>query len=76
MQLDLGLRDAILGNVGTLIAFRTGLADAEILAKELYPEFAASDLVGLPNYRMYLKLMIDGEVSAPFNAEPSCQLAQ
>lgn len=68
-QLDLEIRDAILGNVGTIICFRLGVPDAEILAKEMYPEFSIEDLVNLPNYRMYLKLMIDGQVSKPFSAE-------
>lgn len=67
-QLDIQLRDAILGNVGTTIAFRVGVTDAEILSKEFYPEFSVKDLVSLPNYHIYLKLMIDGMVSAPFSA--------
>jgi len=68
-QLDETLRGAILGNVGTTVAFRVSLSDAEVLEKEFYPEFAASDLVNLPNYHIYLKLMIDGVVSKPFSAE-------
>jgi DNA helicase HerA-like ATPase len=67
-QLDEAVRDAILGNVGTMVAFRTGLTDALLLEKEFFPEFRASDLVGLPNYHVYLKLMIDGVVSKPFSA--------
>jgi hypothetical protein len=68
-QLDLQIRDAILGNAGTIVSFRLGLSDAEILEKEFYPEFEAADLVNLPNYSIYLKLMIDGMVSKPFSAE-------
>lgn len=68
-QLDLQVRDAILGNVGTVVSFRLGLTDAEILAGEFYPFFSARDLINLPNYAIYLKLMIDGVVSAPFSAE-------
>ncbi len=45
------------------------MTDAEILEKEFAPEFRAVDLVGLPNYHVYLKLMIDGVVSRPFSAE-------
>src|SRR5438552_4302739 len=48
-QLDETLRGAILGNVGTMIAFRVGLSDAVVLEKEFYPEFTASDFVNLPN---------------------------
>lgn len=68
-QLDLQIRNAILGNVGTIISFRVGMEDAEILAKEFYPEFAPMDLVGLPNHNIYLRLMVDGRVSPPFSAE-------
>jgi hypothetical protein len=68
-QLGPQLRDAILGNVGTLVSFRLGLADAELLAKEFYPAFTAGDLISLPNYEIYLKLMVDGAVSTPFSAE-------
>lgn len=66
-QLDEVVRDAILGNVGTIIAFRVGLGDAELL--EFFPEFGASDFVNLPNYHVYMKLMINGVVSKPFSAE-------
>jgi hypothetical protein len=67
-QVDETVRGAILGNVGTTIAFRVGLPDALLLEKEFYPEFEATDLIKLPNYRIYLKLMIDGVVSKPFSA--------
>lgn len=72
-QLDPQVRDAILGNVGTIISFRLGFADAELLAKEFYPEFAPIDLVSLPNYNVYLKLMVNGVVSSPFSAETFLQ---
>jgi hypothetical protein len=68
-QLDPHIRNAILGNVGTTISFRVGMEDAEILAKEFYPEFAPVDLVSLPNHCIYLRLMVDGKVSAPFSAD-------
>src|SRR2546422_3931280 len=68
-QLDLQVRDAILGNVGTMIAFRLGLADAEILESEFRPEVSAVDLISLANYQIYVKLMIEGVASRPFSAE-------
>lgn len=68
-QLDEQVRDAILGNVGTIVSFRLGLTDAEILEKEFWPEFRAEDLVNLPNYNVYLKLMVKGVVSRPFSGE-------
>lgn len=62
------VRDAVFGNVGTLIAFRVGAADAEFLEKEFMPEFVQNDLVNLPKYQIYIKLMIDGVASHPFSA--------
>lgn len=67
-QLDSSVRDAILGNVGTLICFRVSADDAQQLSRELEPVFERVDLVSLPNYHIYLRLMIDGQVSKPFSA--------
>lgn len=67
-QVDEPIRDAILGNSGTVISFRIGLTDAELLEREFLPEFRASDLVNLPNYHIYLRMMIDGVVSRAFSA--------
>jgi hypothetical protein len=63
------VRDAVFGNVGTMIVFRVGAADAEFLEKEFEPEFMIYDMVNLPNYTVYLKLMIDGITSRPFSAK-------
>jgi hypothetical protein len=67
-QLELPIRDAILGNVGTIIIFRIGATDAEIFAQEFAPQFSVTDFTNLPNYHIYLKMMIDGRVSQPFSA--------
>ncbi|MBU0998733.1 type IV secretion system DNA-binding domain-containing protein [Patescibacteria group bacterium] len=63
------VRDAVFGNVGTMIVFRVGSDDADFLEKEFDPEFTPSDIVNLPNYKIYLKLMIDGVTSRPFSAK-------
>jgi len=68
-QLDPAIKSAILGNAGTIISFRVGMEDAEILAKEFYPVFAPVDLISLPNHQIYLRLMVDGRVSQPFSAD-------
>ncbi len=62
------VRDAIFGNVGTMIVFRVGAADAEFLENEFEPEFVIQDIVNLPNYHIYLKLMVDGVTARPFSA--------
>jgi len=67
-QLDRQIQGAILGNVGTLIAFRVGVVDARLLAREFAPVFSAEDLVNLPNHEICLKLMVDGVVSRGFSA--------
>jgi len=59
---------AVQGNVGTLVLFRVGAADAEILIKEFEPQYLETDLVNLPKYNFYIKLMIDGVASQPFSA--------
>lgn len=71
------VRDAIFGNTGTMITFRVGAVDAEFLEQEFQPEFMAEDLVNLPNYCVYLKLMVDGMTSRPFSATtlPEFQVA-
>ncbi len=66
-QLSDSVKAAVFGNVGTMITFRVGATDAEELAKEFAPVFNEEDLVNLPKYEMYLKLMIDGLASSPFS---------
>jgi hypothetical protein len=62
------VRDAIFGNVGTLICFRVGADDAEFLEKEFDPTYLLNDLVNLTKFNIYLKLMINGVSSTPFSA--------
>lgn len=67
-QLDERIRSAIFGNVGTMIVFRVGAKDAEVLENEFLPTFDKQDLIHLPQYSMYLKLCIKGEMRYPFSA--------
>ncbi len=67
-QLPETVASAVFGNVGTLILFRVGAGDAEALAPEFSPTFMEEDIVNLPKYEIYLKLMIDGVASEPFSA--------
>ncbi|PIR88033.1 MAG: hypothetical protein COU10_01370 [Candidatus Harrisonbacteria bacterium CG10_big_fil_rev_8_21_14_0_10_45_28] len=62
------IRDAVFGNTGTMIVFRVGAADAEYLESEFAPEFEIEDVVNIPNYHIYLKLMVNGMTSRPFSA--------
>lgn len=67
-QLEPEIRHAVLGNAGTLISFRLGAEDAPYIERELAGRFGTSDLLGLENLHMYVKLMIDGQPSKPFSA--------
>lgn len=68
-QMEEKVRDAVFGNVGTLVCFRVGPFDAEVLKIVFEPTFMAEDLVGLGIGQIYLTLMIDGVGSPPFSAE-------
>lgn len=67
-QMDEVVRDAVFGNVGTLLTFRIGADDAEFIEKEFAPAFTMEDLINLPKYNILLKLMIDGVTSRAFSA--------
>lgn len=61
------IRDAVFGNVGTLCSFRVGADDAEYLAKEYAPLLTEQDVIGISNYKMYMKLNINNATSRPFS---------
>jgi len=67
-QMSEEVRSAVFGNVGTMITFRVGSFDAEVLEKEFAPTFTAEDIVNLGFTQIYLRLMIDGVGSSPFSA--------
>jgi hypothetical protein len=67
-QMSEPVRAAVFGNVGTLVTFRVGAYDAEVLEREFAPTFAAQDIVNLGKFQLYLRLMIDGISSHPFSA--------
>lgn len=62
------VRDAVFGNVGSVISFRVGPEDSSILAKNFEPIFEAPDLVKLNNQHIVLSLSVDGEKVIPFSA--------
>jgi hypothetical protein len=67
-QIPDNVRQAILGNAGTIITFSAGAEDASVLNKEFAEVFSENDLVNLQNYQIAIKLMIDGHSSRPFLA--------
>jgi type IV secretory pathway TraG/TraD family ATPase VirD4 len=65
-QLSDPIRDAVIGNVGTLIAYRIGAQDAEFLVKEM-PGLTVEDLTNLDRFQAYVKLLIDLAPTKPFS---------
>lgn len=80
-QLNDKVREAVIGNVGTVISGRIGTTDAEVLIKKFKPTFDAEDLTKLPNFEAVASVMINNVPSAPFSmslvpplGKPSAQL--
>ncbi len=83
-QLNEKVREAIIGNVGTVISGRIGVTDAELMVKRFQPTFDVEDLIKLPNYQSIANVMINNVPSAPFSmnflpplggAQPNNQLS-
>lgn len=61
------MRDAVFGNVGTILSFKVGAEDAEYMAKEMAPVVGEQDAIGIPNFHCYMKLNINNTTSRPFS---------
>jgi type IV secretory pathway TraG/TraD family ATPase VirD4 len=68
-QVEENIKKAVFGNVGSMAVFRTGAEDAEFLAKYFEPVFEASDIANMDNYIAFLKMLVDGHVTRPFNIQ-------
>jgi len=81
-QLEEKIRDAVFGNVGSMIVFRVGAQDAEFLVKQFEPTFSQFDLMNIDNFNAYAKILINNQTSRPFNIRtikypsPDMSLAQ
>jgi len=75
-QLTDEVREAVFGNVGTIVTFRVGAPDATFLETEFAPRFLPEDILNLPKYNVYLKLLINGVTSQPFSAATLPPIAQ
>ncbi|MEK7146279.1 MAG: type IV secretory system conjugative DNA transfer family protein, partial [Patescibacteria group bacterium] len=64
------LKDAIFGNVGSMMAYKIGAQDAEYMAKEMAPVFSDQDLINIDKYKAVMKLSIDTQPSKPFSIIP------
>ncbi len=66
-QLTDEIRDAVFGNVGSLMCFRVGNDDAEYMAKQFAPLFSQQDLINIENYNSITKILIDSKPTRPFS---------
>jgi len=67
---QVSLKDAIFGNVGSIMAYKIGAQDAEFMAKEMAPVFSEQDLISMDKYKGVIKLSIDTQPSRPFSIIP------
>jgi len=70
------IRDAIFGNVGTLVAFRVGTDDAQYLEKQFEPIFNKQDLINNPVGQAYMRLLVQGQPSVPFSINTDWQMME
>ncbi len=66
-QLADPIRDAVFGNVGSMVAFRVGPDDAEFLKGQFGPVFTEADLAGIDNFNAHVRLLVSNQVARPFN---------
>jgi len=66
-QLEDKIKDSVFGNVGSMVCFRIGPEDAEFVVKQYEPVFSQQDLINIDNFNAYLKLLIGGQTTRPFN---------
>jgi len=69
-QKQVSLKDAVFGNVGTIMAYKIGAQDAEFMGKEMAPVFSDQDLINIDKYKAVMKLSIDTQPSRPFSIIP------
>ncbi len=68
-QMEEDVRNAVFGNVGTMIAFRTGVNDAQFLSRQYAPTFGETDLLKIEAFNAYVKTVVNNEPQPPFSME-------
>lgn len=66
-QLQADIKDAVFGNVGSIISYRVGAEDAEFLEKQFTPVFTAKDIMNIDNYNAFVKMLVGGKTTKAFN---------
>jgi hypothetical protein len=68
-QMEDEVKNAVFGNVGTILSFRVGVSDANYLAREFQPTFSEQDLLNIERFHAYIKTIIDSEPVKPFSMD-------
>ncbi len=68
-QMEEEVKNAIFGNVGTIVSFRVGVTDANYLQHEFQPIFNEADLINIERFNTYIKTIINGEPTLPFSMD-------
>ena len=68
-QLQENIRDAIFGNIGSMILFRVGPDDAEFLKNKFEPVFSAQDLMSIDNFNAHINMLVNNQTTKPFNIQ-------
>jgi hypothetical protein len=71
---DTSIKDAVFGNAGTIVAFKIGSEDAQVLVKEFAPVFNEYDLINVEKFTAYIKLLVDNTAARPFSLKPTWPL--
>ncbi|MAG59172.1 hypothetical protein CMO96_00045 [Candidatus Woesebacteria bacterium] len=74
-QVDEEVKNAVFGNVGTLMAFRVGVTDANYLAREFQPVFSEDDLLNIERFHVYIKTIVENEPVPPFSIDLTKDIA-
>ncbi len=75
-QMDDEVKNAIFGNVGTLISFRVGVTDASYIQREFQPIFGETDLINVERFHAYMKTIVDNEPVPPFSIDMTKDFAE
>jgi len=75
-QMDEEVKNAVFGNVGTLMSFRVGVTDASYLAREFQPRFNESDLINIERFHGYMKTIVNNEPVEPFSVDMTKDMSE
>ena len=68
-QLDPVIKDAVFGNVGSMAVFRVGNEDAQALENQFHPTFSVQDIMNIPNFKAYVRILANGVPTIPFSID-------